>query len=55
MWPPFLLAVLRKPIRDVVIVTFFRNKNVAGEGGAGGCIKGSHRYRRPILGNRIPE
>ena len=55
MWPPFLLAVLRQSIRDVVIVTLFRNKNVAGEGGAGGCIKGSHRYRRPILGNRIPE
>ena len=55
MWSPFLLAVLRQPIRDVVLVTFFRNENVAGEGGAGGCIKGSHRYRRPILGNWIPE
>ena len=49
------MLVLRQTVSNLVVITFLGDKNVLGQRGLGWRIKRAHRYRGPILKNRVPE
>ena len=50
-----LPSVLRQTISNLIIVTFFRDKDMHRQRGLGWPIKDAHRNRCPVMVDRVPE